>query len=760
MLKVMIKITTLTIIVFLLSYTLSYASNIRTVEHHSNKYIDLSGTWDFIPNIKSQNHTIDESKWEEIKVPSNWYKQGYDFHGKALYRKIFNLPSSWKKKNITLIFNGVDYYADVYLNGHAVGHHEGYFQSFSFDISPYVHYNQKNILEVRVNSPLEDVDNKHGKDWSLHKRLIKGVLNHHDTRPGGAWGVDGQDGNTGGIWAPVTLKASSCVTVLHQRITPLQNAVEIGYKINSHAWMNGQIITRIVPANFTGQSFEYSENIRLQPGYNEYQSRFKTPKVKLWWPYELGEQNLYYAITTIKTSNRNRLSPAGIGAACHDEQYTRFGFRKVEYSQNKKAWFINGKRLFQRGTNYIPTLYLSEFNKEKFSKDINMMKDAHINAVRVHAHVTHKDFYELADEEGLLVWQDFPLQWGYEDTKKFKTESLKQLKDMIHQYYNYPSIISWQLHNEPPWDAWWMKGKYKEYSKKQNHKVDKALFTQARALDETRYIKMASTNDEHPWYGWYSKKFEDYHDSSKEVLVSEFGAQALPEYKTLVDILGKENLWPLTENVLKKWKYHNFQPRETFEIAKIKKGNSIKEFIQNSQHYQSLSLQSAAEGLRIHRYNPVGAAFQFMFNEHWPSINWGVVDYKRNPKPGYKVLKNSFEPTLAVLTPFVYENSDITKKFTPVVLNDRHKKYETVQLDIFIKNSDDKKIHFSKALQFSLSADSKVNLDSFLLPTLNKGSYDITLKLYEVPKLVAEKLISENKYSFVVPKDKSNGDIH
>jgi beta-galactosidase GanA len=94
-------------------------------------------------------------------------------------------------------------------------------------------------------------------------------------------------------------------------------------------------------------------------------------------------------------------------------------------------WYLNGKRIFLRGTNYISSHWLSEMTKARFLKDLKMMKEANINIVRVHAHIEPEIFYQLADEIGIMIWQDFALQWGYSDDEEFRTEAVKQAKENL-----------------------------------------------------------------------------------------------------------------------------------------------------------------------------------------------------------------------------------------------------------------------------------------------------------------------------------------
>ncbi|NET36122.1 MAG: glycoside hydrolase family 2, partial [Cyanothece sp. SIO1E1] len=193
-----------------------------------SRTIPLAGQWQFWADPASVDssphlqptHTlptyIDQGNWQPIAVPSNWFLQGQDFAGVAWYQRHFEIDPNLQGKVIKLVFEGVDYAADVWLNGEYLGFHEGYFQPFSFLVSEQLHFGTDNVLVVRVNSPKE----AGGADWSLHKRLIKGIFSHHDTRPGGAWSDRGQEQNTGGIWAPAYLQISEIVAIEAVKITP------------------------------------------------------------------------------------------------------------------------------------------------------------------------------------------------------------------------------------------------------------------------------------------------------------------------------------------------------------------------------------------------------------------------------------------------------------------------------------------------------------------------------------------------------------
>ncbi|RUM69928.1 MAG: glycoside hydrolase family 2, partial [Sulfurovum sp.] len=326
--------------------------------------------------------------------------------------------------------------------------------------------------------------------------------------------------------------------------------------------------------------------------------------------------------------------------------HQEIGFKSLTQNQ-KKIYLLNGTPLYLKGTNYISSQYMSEMDEKAFKKDLELMKDAHINTIRVHAHIEPKRFYALCDKMGFLVWQDYNLQWGYIQSEAFQKEATKQAKEMVDMLYNHPSIYVWSMHNEPPWNSEWMKWKYPDYNTSINKKLDDALYTAIQAYDTHHIIKKLSSNLEHPWFGWYSGKYQDFAKPSKVATISEYGAQAIPRLSSLKKFMPQKYLVPKSKKAKKMWEYHNYQ-FDWSEKNGVKFKQTTQQLIDDSQTYQAKLIKYATEMLRIQKYTKTTAIFQFMFNEGWPSMNWGIVDYYRHEKAGYHALKKAFAPIIVV----------------------------------------------------------------------------------------------------------------
>jgi beta-mannosidase len=666
-----------------------------------------------------------------MKVPSNWYLSGVDHAGAAVYRREFVVPHDREDQRVFLNFSGVDYEATVWINGVFVGQHAGYFSEFSFDVTERIRFGEKAVVLVLVNSPKEDT-----ASWSQWKHLIKGVLSHHDTRPGGAWSAQGQDANTGGIWGSVKLLFSGPLRISSLEITPqiLRSGLTCArIKMVLDAKLREspkfQIKTLLAPANFSGPSIERTYNVD-RPDDGVIELTLPAHAGALWWPKQLGSPNLYSLTVEVWQ-----------GSSMSDRRSARFGYRTVAFNEETGRWSINGQSLFLKGTNYIPTQWLSEMTKAAYVRDILLMQDANINAVRVHAVIISQSFYAAADEAGLLVWQDFPLQWGYSDEPKFHSEAFRQAGEMIENFFNHPSIFTWCMQNEPPWDAWWMVYKYPGYQPQQNKALTAGLADTARRQDPTRHVHAYSATKEHTWQGWYSGNWRDFEKPTKEVLIAEYGAQALPNLPTLQRIFGVGAvLWPDTDGKMDIWRYHNFQPDEAFKNAGISKGNNIAEFIANTQSYQSNLIRVAAESYRRQKYAPVGGIFQFMFVEDWPSVNWAVVDYWRNPKPGYGALKQAYQPVLPSFAGLEPElNSSLPRSYSVWVVNDLREGLTDCDLTITLRSGT--KVISESHVTFSIDADAAQHIVDWSPPKMSPGPMTLMASVTRAGKVVGSNRI-------------------
>ncbi len=332
----------------------------------------------------------------------------------------------------------------------------------------------------------------------------------------------------------------------------------------------------------------------------------------------------------------------------------------------------------------------------------------------MHAHVNSKEYYDECDRQGILIWQDFALQWTYDDSPEFTANASFQIKDMVKLLYNHPSIAFWCCHNEPG---------------EQIKTLDPILKKSVLSIDDSRIVRLASNYEEHPYDGWYWGNKEHFAARPMGPLVTEFGAQALPELKSLKKFIPQKDInHPDRDS----WAYHNFQYEQTFNIAEVDKGKNIKEFINNSQKYQSELLRTAVDFYRRGKNKDITGIFQFMFIDCWPSITWSVIDYYVEKKSGYFALQKAFQPLYVLLS--VRQKKYFAGKKLNIdywIVNDYQKKFNNCKILFRIEKKVISEIPVEYISEDSITLFNWERNEIILPENLKTGVYKIEVELIQ-----------------------------
>jgi beta-mannosidase len=650
------------------------------------KSINLAGDWKYLPYDGEGNmaaESIDDSAWPTMALPTNWYLMGskaYPAKARAAARIIepgspADLPAPpkdvgfdyegtvWFRRAVTwdapagvvpvLDLDMVDYYAEVFVNGASVGKHEGYFQRWSVDLSSALRKG-KNLIAVKVSAPALafDLAQQFPISWPKQQNQIKGIFGYHDTRPG-ATSIRGQERGTGGILRGIGLRGSTGVDLVELKVTPLDVSAASARLVVEAVTRNWgkKTVDAAVVGTLHAKNFVWNGKVivdflvKAEPGLSRSVGEVKLDKPALWWSWDYGKPNLYTLDAELVPMVSRAKPKAGAEAtpSVLDAKVVTFGVRSIVRDDQ---WVVrlNGQRIYARGSNYIATQWLSQADRAFYERDLKLVVGANLNSLRVHAHLERPEFYDAADELGVMIWQDFPLQWGYTDDPAFHAEAKRQAADMIERYYDHPSIIVWCMHNESPHSMSWMKKK----DPQQNAKLDEELLAVAKQSDPARIPHSDSgAGDGHSYTGWYVFQIGDLvHDMPKERYITEYGAEGLPALETLKAMFDGDTLWPDTPLDWEAWKYADFQPDQEFNTAHVQMGKTIQEFIAASQRFQANLIRFQTEVFRRAKWTKNTGLYQFMFVDDWPSITWSVVDYYRRPKLAYASLRDSMQRLL------------------------------------------------------------------------------------------------------------------
>ena len=524
-----------------------------------------------------------------------------------------------------LRFGGVYYSARVWLNGVHLGCHDGYFSPFEFDVTDILAAHGNELL-IEVCSPEESDENDR-------------------STVGGAWARwDGMAPhfNPGGIFRDVSLVETGDVRVRHLgAVADHQGNGRALVEVYSLRESRASVVGQVRPTGFEAPSTEFEREVRVERGSNRFEVEFQLPAARAWWTWDRGEQPLYELVLRC-------------GEA---EEKVRFGARTVEL----RGWslYLNGERLFLRGINYLPAdVYPARASKERLWEDASLVREGGMNAARVHAHVAEAGFYEACDEMGLLIFQDFPLQWIHR--RSVLGPAVAQAREMARDLRSYPSVGVYLAHDEPfyvvPPEKWSVLGLLRTAAEVlsprwllwQRRVLDPAVVCAICAEDGSRPVIEAAGHPlttNHLYFGWYYGKFRDLERAVKVLpglsrLPTEYGAQALPNPDTL------EEIWPLRR--APDWDSLSFNYR--LQVGRMTRyvpwRGDGETFVKESQEYQAEVLKHATELFRRRKYRPTGGTFAFMLNDPAPAISWSVVDWRRRPKAAYEALKLAMQQVL------------------------------------------------------------------------------------------------------------------
>ncbi len=660
-------------------------------DYYKNSSVDLGGQWKYkIDSYRNGTRKgyyepgLNLTIWKQLEIPFLW--AATVSNDTIWLIKEFEL-SKYENQRARLVFKGAWLIADVWLNGGYLGSHEGYFSPFYFDITDHLEEG-KNILAVCLRSPVElELQNK------IH---IEGVYNDWDCKPYPNWAL-GQLVNRDwftpiGLWREVEIALSGQVTVdlalIKAQIEGEEARAEVTLRVSNRG---DKGVTAAVQVEVSGYNFDeepvmHSFDMTLAPREKETTTQIiDIDNPRVWWPWDQGAQNLYNA--TVKVYVDDELQ---------GYQKLRFGIRKVDMSiaRGVNEWRINDRRVFLRGGNYISDFNLSKSDKSKLSNDLDMFREANINFVRVHAHIEPFEFYQATDELGILVMSDGPFIFAYandvssEEMENFETNAQQQIIEMVYLLYNNPSIVLWNVHNEPPWISPWMGDLY---NARLNREIDLKLHGLVRNLDPSRPALPSSGDmDEHLYNGWYNGRWEEYKTLAPG-FPTEFGAQSLPNAESpFWDALNIT--WPPMSKELSELIYRDYQSWqwENIGIGPPTAYPNLRTYIEASQEYQSILLKTAIERFRSLKYNNLGGMALFMLTDCHPAVTWSIIDYYRIPKDAYYIVKNVYNPTHVLIDwkgeyeirdKFkIFYTSNSTLEFDLYIVNDLPRVFENTTL--------------------------------------------------------------------------------
>ncbi len=609
------------------------------------------------------NKLIDEPFYSDNELNLGWIAES-DW----IYETKFNLPGSYDfSKPINLVFEGIDTVADIFLNNIKLADTDNMFRSYSFDVTDIVNP-KNNVLSILIHSPLNEarsLEEKFGKlQVALNSERV--YLRKAQYSFGWDWGPSFP---TSGIWKPVYLEQATSVELSELTFNTLdadkQRAeVEIGICVRG----NLNEVSKIIVVLGKGD-LQIVKEI-LKPDKPETSLNIVLHDPQLWNPNGEGKQSLYNLRAEIISNNGSVI----------DFKDKRVGVRKIqlELRNNEKDTFrfvVNGKPLFIRGVNWIPAdSFLPRMTKEKYYHLLNAAKEANVNMVRVWGGGVYEAdyFYDLCDEMGLLVWQDFMFACGsYPEHHQFVENVKAEVEDNVTRLRHHACLAIWCGNNENEW-IWHQEQKI-SYEEMPGYKIYHELLPSLmEKLDRRRPYWPSSpfgededpnrqgSGNNHQWDIW--SRWIDYDAvvNDHSLFVTEFGFQGPANISTLNKAIPPKNR--KTHDRI--FEHHNKQINGTerifrFMASHLPVKSRWEDFIYLGQLNQGLALKTCVEHWRAN-FPETNGSIIWQINDCWPVTSWALIDSNLIPKIAYHFVKNTFASSIAV---FVRNEKTVDLKF-------------------------------------------------------------------------------------------------
>jgi len=623
------------------------------------------------------------------------------FRGSWWYRTEFKLPADYKGKVIWLGFDGINYRANVWMNGVRIASSEnvaGTWRLFQFDVTSAAKIGEVNALAVEVFPP---------QPHDLANTLVDWAPMPPDKEMG-LW-RDVHIFATG----PIILSAPAVLTKLNLPATN-EGSLTVRAEVTNAAksQIDGVVKGRIENLNFE-QPVHLApletKVIRFTP---EKFPQLKISSPRLWWPAQVGNQELYPLDLSVEVEGQ-----------VSDSAHIRFGIREVTAKLDEKGhrvFEVNGKKILIRGAGYSFDMLLRS-SPERQEQELNYVRDLNLNAVRLEGKLENDHFFDLADQMGIMIlpgwcccdqWET----WSAWD-KENEVIAANSMRDQIRRLERHPSVIAFLYGSDfapPPAVEQVYLGILRELE------WPNPSISSAGARTTTvgpSGVKMTGPYEYVPPVFWY---VDTRHGGAFGFNTETSPGPAIPPIESLRRMLPPDHLWPI-DSV---WQYHGGGMSHTLNVftealdQRYGQSNSVEEFAFKAQVQAYEAHRAMMEAYGRNKYTSTGI-IQWMLNNAWPSMIWHMYDWYLRPGGSYFGVKKACEP---LHVQYSYDDRSI------VVVNSYYEPFRNLKISAKIYNVDMTE-KFSKEVEVSVAPDSSTRV--LTLPSLTglSTAYFVSLTL-------------------------------
>ncbi|MEZ4802891.1 MAG: glycoside hydrolase family 2 protein [Gelidibacter sp.] len=642
--------------------------------YHTPKIAFIDSGWTF--------KSLADNTWREASVPGDVYS---DLYAKNLianpylgtnevdvqwvaendweYKTTFKVDdSTFQRKHIEINFDGLDTFASVFLNDSLILQTNNAFRSYKVNVKPFI--KKENKLHIVFNST--HYFEEEGKQ-KLNYELPEGeriFIRKQQFQYGWDWSPRLK---TSGIWKPISITSWDDLKI--NDVFIVQNSLDeslakLTAKVEFATSLNDELAFEII----VNDDVVSKTKVKVDSTQTNVEIPFEIENPKRWWTHNLGEPYLYNVSVRIKK-----------GWSILDYKAVSKGLRTIELITEKDSigetfyFKVNGVPTYIKGSNYVPQNSLqNKVADTDYDKLLNDVANANMNMLRVWGGGIYENdiFYDLCDEKGILVWQDFMFACAmYPGDTEFLDNVKQEAIDNVKRLRNHSSIALWCGNNENSegWENWhWKDG----LSKAQQAEVwnnyiklfNNILPNTVRDLtDNTSYWETSpkfgrgderynTEGDTHDWFVWHDAYPFEHFEEKVPRFMSEFGFQSFPTYETIKYVTQNDSI-AMDSIAFSKHQKHVRGAELIDEYMKrdFPVPTKFEDYVYMSQVLQAYGI---TKGIETHRrakpYN-MGSMY-WQLNDCWPAVSWSSIDFLGNWKALNYQAKKSFKNVITSST--------------------------------------------------------------------------------------------------------------
>ncbi len=602
---------------------------------------------------------ISESLVQENNKSTEWTENKV-----WIYKREFYVSRDLLRKKVEIVFEGIDLTSKIWINQICIGTTDNMFRKYVFDISGIISEGM-NTIEVNVDAGFESIKEKPIEKFpeAFHPWDMRSMWMRKSTQTF-FWDITPRM-ITCGIWKDVYLQAYDECRIfdyyVKDEIRGTDACITCEVEIEALEDLEGcQVAVNIQDKLQFVNAISIAD---IKEGKNKVSVELLLHDAKLWWPNGVGESYLYDMEIYLMTSS----------GKIYDSVKFRHGVRTIEIEQreiNEKektfTFIVNGEKVFCKGGDWVPSdTIFARITDEKERELLEYAQNGCQNMMRVWGGGIYpsQNFYNVCDELGIMIWQDFMLACSYypDFDEDFCNEMRAEIEDVVRAYRNHACLALWSGNNENQqcYDMWehgdtplYGLKFYDEIMPEIIGKLDPTTFYWPSSPYGGEHANSSLEGDQHVWdysMAWLTNgesqlKIWGFADENHK-FVSEFGIESPANMDTIRNFFGYE----MVEKDKEIWNHHNcwyiFGLIEALQEKYYKDTEitDMREYVLSGQMIQAEAIKDVLEKLKGRMYNCSGTLY-WQYNESWAHNGYCIVDYYCKPKQSYYYMKRAFEP--------------------------------------------------------------------------------------------------------------------